>query len=86
MLRRAEAVAPGDEDRECDSWVPMPHIVPMPHSSIKELLNSWRYQTLLSDSDSGVWTTYSEPGPYNIVDNSSIIYDDIEEPMHLVSG
>ena len=54
LLGESVAVAPGDEDGECDS------LVPMPHSSIKELLNSWRYQTLLSDSGSGVWTTYSE--------------------------
>ena len=58
LLGESVAVAPGDEDGECDSSVPKPHI---PHSSIKQLLNSWRYQTLLSDSGSGVWTTYSEP-------------------------
>ena len=57
QLIRAAAVAPGDEDRICDS-------LRREHDPVRKvLLDSWRYQTLLSESNgSAVWTTYSYPG------------------------
>ena len=51
LLGESVAVAPGDEDRECDS------LIPMPHSSIKVLLKSWRYKTLLPENSNAAWTT-----------------------------
>ena len=57
LLVRAEAVAPADEDEVCNT------LTPESKSFRKVLLDSWRYQTLFSSSDSAsVWTTYSEPG------------------------
>ena len=57
QLIRAAAVAPGDEDRICDS-------LRREHDPVRKvLLDSWRYQTLLSESHgSAVWTTYSYSG------------------------
>ena len=65
ILGHTLAVAPGDEDDECP--------VPGYERQNRVLLDSWRYQTLLSDDTTmSVWTTYNNDSNENGVVSHSV--------------